>query len=199
MKELLMKNKYLVGICIVVCVFFGYQWIVGHQDKSSVIELETVDVKEVEEVEVEPVEEKQSIMVDVKGAVNSQGVYELQQGARVKDAINLAGGVTEQADEFQVNYAQIVEDEMLIYVPTVGEVSEVTEAIQATSKSGTININNATVEELQTLTGVGPSKAEAILQYRDDNGGFKTIEDIQNVSGIGEKSFEKIKDEISIK
>lgn len=204
MKEILMKNKYLVGICTVICLFFGYQWIVNTQDENATIELETLDVSEVEEVEEEPVvEENPTIMVDVKGAVNVPGVYELQQGDRVKDAIDLAGGVVENADELQVNYAQILEDEMLIYVPVEGEVSEgiatVAPEVSNGNGEGLININKATSEELQTLTGVGPSKADAIIQYREENGEFKSVEDIQHVSGIGEKSFEKLKEEISVK
>lgn len=203
MKEMIVKYKYLVGICFVICLFLGYQWFMNQHDESAAIELEVIEDNTVEEVVAEPVvEEVQRIMVDVKGAVNSQGVYELQQGDRVKDAIDLAGGVTEYADEVQINYAQLLEDEMLIYVPKIGEISEQVALTNSTSSnsssSETVNINKATAEELQQLTGVGPSKAEAIIQYREENGGFKTIEDIQNVTGIGEKSFEKIKGEITV-
>lgn len=206
MKEKLMNNKYLVGICVVVCLFFGYQWMMNQNDESTAIEFDTENVEEVE-MDIEPesetvIEEVQSIMVDVKGAVNTQGVYELRQGDRVKDAIDMAGGVTENADELQVNYAQILEDEMLLYVPAKGEVGEIattTEINGTETNNGLVNINKATSEELQNLTGVGPSKAEAIIAYREENGGFQTIEDLQNVTGIGEKSFEKLKGEISVK
>lgn len=200
MKEMIVKYKYIVRICFVFCLFFGYQWFMNQHDESATIELEVIEENTVEEVVAE--EEVQRIMVDVKGAVNSQGVHELQQGDRVKDAIDLAGGVTEYADEVQINYAQLLEDEMLIYVPKIGEISEQVALTNSTSSnsssSETVNINKATAEELQQLTGVGPSKAEAIIQYREENGGFKVIEDIQNVTGIGEKSFEKIKDEITV-
>lgn len=198
MKEKILKNKYLVGICLVICLFLGYQWIEFQKTQSTVIELNPTEDIQVEN-EVTEVE-KSTIMVDVKGAVTSQGVYELQQGDRVKDAIDLAGGVTADADEMNVNYAELLVDEMLIYVPVKGEVVEQVAPVNSSAvDSGFVNINSATSEELQELTGVGPSKAEAIIQYREENGGFKTIEDIQNVTGIGEKSFEKIKGEIRIK
>ncbi|UZW67420.1 helix-hairpin-helix domain-containing protein [Priestia flexa] len=101
----------------------------------------------------------------------------------------------------QVNLATKVADEMVIYIPAIGQESQVPIASGGSvekSDSGVVNLNTATLEDLQTLNGIGPSKAQAILTYREENGPFKTVEDLLQVSGIGEKSLEKIKAEIAI-
>ncbi|WP_313432064.1 helix-hairpin-helix domain-containing protein [Siminovitchia terrae] len=142
------------------------------------------------------------LFVDVKGAVSSPGLYEAKEGDRVLDAIDQAGGLIKTADEKQVNFAQKVHDEMIIYIPEKGEVVE--EALPAmaapssTQAAGKININRADLSELQNLPGVGPAKAQAIIDYREDQGPFKKVEDIQNVSGIGEKTFEKLQESITV-
>lgn len=142
------------------------------------------------------------LFVDVKGAVSSPGLYEAKEGDRVLDAIDQAGGLIKTADEKQVNFAQKVHDEMIIYIPEKGEVVE--EALPAmaapssTQAAGKININRADLSELQNLPGVGPAKAQAIIDYREEQGPFKKVEDIQNVSGIGEKTFEKLQESITV-
>ncbi|WP_237658439.1 helix-hairpin-helix domain-containing protein [Ureibacillus xyleni] len=147
-----------------------------------------------------------NIMVDVKGEVYFPGVYELTTEDRVIDAINLAGGYTEQAETKHVNHAQKLQDEMVIYIPKKGEELE-NQPIESIVMSGQvsndtsdkININTADESQLTTLPGIGPSKAQAIIAYREENGSFKTIEDLTNVSGIGDKTFEKLKELIDIK
>jgi len=139
------------------------------------------------------------IFVDIKGAVNNPGVYQMKSGDRVKDALEAAGGLTDEADSQKVNLAQRVEDQMVIVVPKVGE--EVTEiptgaTSKEASKDGKVNINTATVEELKTLKGVGEKKAEAIIEYRKKNGSFKTKEDLMKVRGIGKKLFESFQERI---
>ncbi|MDQ0231570.1 helix-hairpin-helix domain-containing protein [Metabacillus malikii] len=147
--------------------------------------------------------QQQIIVLDLKGAVRNPGVYELQVGSRVHQLIDLAGGFNEEADEGSVNLAAPLEDGMVIYIPKKGEVNEnpfiepINEETESTSKL--VNINSATVEELQTLPGIGPSKAAAILAYREEEGPFSNIEDIMKVSGIGEKSFDKLKELITVK
>ena len=146
------------------------------------------------------------VIVDVKGAVNMPGVYEAEADDRVIDMINKAGGLKESADEAKINFAIRVEDEMVIYVPEIGEETEVeqengmTTAMGGTDqKDGKVNINTADDTELQTLTGIGPAKAAAIIDYREKNGPFKEIDDLKLISGIGEKSFEKLKEQIKVK
>ncbi len=136
-----------------------------------------------------------TVIVDVKGEVNQPGVYEVDHDARIHEVILLAGGFTDEADEFPVNLAQKVYDEMTIIVPKVGEASM---NIGNQSGDGKVRINFATEEEIESLPGIGPAKAQAIIQYREEHGHFKQIEDLLNVSGIGEKTLENMKDDIQI-
>lgn len=140
-----------------------------------------------------------TIMVDVKGEVNNPGVYEVENDARVNDIILLAGGFTENADALPVNLAQRIQDEMTIIVPKIGEENVISNQGNSTGMSdGKIKINYATQSEIETLSGIGPAKAQAIIQYRDENGLFKEVNDLLNISGIGEKTLENIKDELQI-
>ncbi|MEA4921765.1 MAG: helix-hairpin-helix domain-containing protein [Eubacteriaceae bacterium] len=155
--------------------------------------------------------EEKTIIVDVSGQVNTPQVIELKSGSRVSDAIDKAGGLTEKADISNINRAAEIKDGEKIYIPAKGENAEAaasgtasqagsgTEAgTSAQAASGKVNINSASNSELQTLTGVGPATAEKILLYRSQNGGFKKLEDLKNVNGIGDKTFEKLKDHITI-
>ncbi|MFK3938434.1 helix-hairpin-helix domain-containing protein [Alkalihalobacillus sp. NPDC078783] len=161
----------------------------------------TDDAEEVENLP-EP-----NIMVDVKGAVMKPGIYELSPQSRVVDAINAAGGLSEEGDANQLNFALILQDEMQIYAPKEGEELSGTPSQNVVSASAQqdrhsggplVNINTALEAELETLNGVGPSKSASIIAYREENGPFTVIEDLMNVSGIGEKSFEKLKSEITV-
>jgi competence protein ComEA len=137
--------------------------------------------------------ENAPIIVDVKGAVKMPGVYQVDNDDRVIDVINMAGGLLEDANEEVVNFAQILHDEMVIYIPKIGE--EVKSEIYGT-ESNKLNINKATVSELMTLNGIGEAKAQAIVNYRDENGKFEKIEDLLKIRGIGEKTLENFRDEI---
>ncbi|HGI5156581.1 TPA: helix-hairpin-helix domain-containing protein [Streptococcus agalactiae] len=144
------------------------------------------------------------VTVDVKGAVNHPGVYSLPSQSRVTDAIKRAGGLTNLADSKSVNLAQKLQDETVIYVAQKGEKITVVEeekanniATQGNSK-GKINLNKADLSSLQTISGVGAKRAQDILDYRDSQGGFKTIDDLKNVSGIGEKTLEKLRQDVTI-
>lgn len=139
------------------------------------------------------------IFVDIKGAVKNPGVYQMKAGDRVKDALEAAGGLTEEADSQKVNLAKRLEDQMVIVVPKVGEEAEeipAGETSKEATKEGKVNINTATVEELKTLKGVGEKKAEAIIEYRKKNGSFQTKEDLMKVRGIGKKLFESFQERI---
>lgn len=139
------------------------------------------------------------IFVDIKGAVKNPGVYQMKVGDRVKDALDAAGGLTEEADSQKVNLAKRLEDQMVIVVPKVGEEAEeipAGETRKEATKEGKVNINTATVEELKTLKGVGEKKAEAIIEYRKKNGSFKTKEDLMKVRGIGKKLFDSFQERI---
>lgn len=148
------------------------------------------------------------VYVDVDGAVVRPGVYRLKDGARVSQAIDAAGGLTAEADVTGLNRASKITDGQKIYVPTVGEQqaaaavggAESSAAMTpgARSSSGLVNINTASAAELQTLSGIGPSMAQSIIDDRSKNGPFASVDDLMRVSGIGEKKLAKIKDCICI-
>ncbi|XXM73677.1 helix-hairpin-helix domain-containing protein [Lysinibacillus sphaericus] len=148
----------------------------------------------------EPVDE--NVYVDVKGEVKKPGLYEVKKGERLKSVIDRAGGFTAKADSKLINLAIKVTDEMLIYVPGEGETAAQVPLIQENAASpvadGKIDLNGATQEDFETLPGIGPAKAAAFVQYRDENGPFTRVEDIKNISGIGDKTFEKLKELIFV-
>lgn len=137
------------------------------------------------------------VWVYVCGEVKDPGVYYLEESSRIMDAIEMAGGMTEDADRVHLNLASPIEDGQQIYVPNVSENSEKQLETYTDGGSGLIDLNTASLEELKTLPGIGDSKASAIIEYRK-NTPFETIEDIMNVSGIKENSFQKIKDMIKV-
>lgn len=168
---------------------------------------------------------KNKINVDVKGAVKKPGVYELEDGNNILKALELAGGITSKGTTNNINLSKRLTDEMVIYVFTKDEIKKnelknniicevpkcecetitVTECpdinLENSGKpvnSNKISINKASLDELMLLDGVGESKAKAIIEYREKNGGFKSLEEIKNVSGIGDKAYEQIKEKITL-
>lgn len=140
--------------------------------------------------------------VYVCGAVGNPGVYPLPSGSRVYEAIEAAGGLLEEAGADCVNQAEPVSDGQMIKVLTAEEAEKNAADTARTNtpeaSDGRVNINTAVAAELMTLPGVGESKAESIISYREENGGFDKIEDIMNITGIKEGVFEKIKDDIMV-
>jgi competence protein ComEA len=181
------------------------------EDPADTEDIFSVTAKEAEmEQSVnESAAEPEIIKVDVKGAVKSPGIFTAQAGDRVIDLISSAGSFTEKADTDKVNFAQIIEDQMVIYVPEIGEedkgnleniqVGTSGDAVTKGTSGGLVNLNTATQEDLQTLTGIGPSKADAILEYRETVGKFKEVDELKQVTGIGDKTFERLRDSISVK
>ena len=141
----------------------------------------------------------EKIFVDVKGAVKYPGVFETTKDKRVKDLIEEAGGLLEDADTSTLNLSQKVKDQMVIYVLKHGEKpKQISDGGISSSSGDVININTANLEQLMKSSGVGKTKAEAIISYREKNGDFKKKEDITKVKGIGKATFEKIKDKIEV-
>ena len=138
------------------------------------------------------------IVVHVCGEVKYPGVYYIQNGGRVYDAIQKAGGVTEEADIHLLNLAQILSDEARIYVPKKGEVVSSDSFYSDSMLNQKININNADSSTLQKLSGIGPTLAQRIIDYRKNIGRFKSIQQLLNVKGIGPSKFEEIKDKVQI-
>jgi competence protein ComEA len=142
------------------------------------------------------------IRVYVSGAVQQSAVYELPSGSIVQDAMNAAGGPTADADLDRINLAVELRDQQQVYVPRQGEANPpppVSGGESGGGQTGTVvNINTATAAELETLPRIGPTTAQRILDYREENGLFQTIEDIQNVPGIGPATFEGFREMISV-
>ena len=145
------------------------------------------------------------IYVDLKGAVKHPGVYALDQGSRVFDLLEMAGGLTEEAAERALNQAQLLVDQQSLYVPTMAEWEAESQGPQAnvvgsqaplvsSPNSGKVNVNQADLSQLETLPGIGAKKAQAIIDYRTANGSFHSLEDLGKVKGIGPKMLEKLKD-----
>jgi len=205
------KFYLLIGIAIVaVCIFL----LINQSNKNDLVLIEPEQTESIlkekqpllEDEEHVEVDKPVMIKIDVKGAVKRPGVYSVTDSDRVIDVIELAGGITEDADLKPINLSAKVFDEMVIYVPKVGEKTEeiLLPPQKNTSSTGgkersLVNINLADSTELQTLPGVGSSKALAIIEYRELNGPFEKIEDLKNVTGIGEKTYEKLANLITVK
>lgn len=167
----------------------------------TAVSKDSVSEKEVRKEEKEEPLEQDLITVDVKGAVKSPGIYDLPVGSRVNDAVQKAGGLTDQADSKSLNLAQKVSDEALVYVPTKGEEASQQSgsgATSSTSKEKKVNLNKASLEELKQVKGLGGKRAQDIIDHRETNGKFKSVDELKKVSGIGAKTIEKLKDYVTV-
>ena len=141
------------------------------------------------------------ITVHITGAINNPGVIILEEGARIVDALEAAGGETEEADVNRLNLAYVLEDGEKLYIPSKNEEEQeyITQGKDNMSEGQSkININSAQIEELITLPGVGEATANKIIEYRKENGKFQKIEDLKNVPGIGDSKYENIKTMIRV-
>ena len=204
--ELLNKKQKIIvaSLIAVMCMVIGY-YIINKTEKYDYSALEKVDnVIEENEVEEKENEMEEKIIIHITGEVEEGGIIELEKGARISDAIEEAGGITEEADLSNVNLAYSLNDGQKIKIPNINEKNE--EAIVEEkagdniiieeNKEEKININKATQTEIETLPGIGPSTALKIINYRNEHGKFKNVEDIKNVPGIGDTKFENIKEYI---
>lgn len=196
-----MKQKYkaigilLVGIILLIVYLCGG---IDNLNKNNdeVIFVGEDDINE--ETEVASLN-NEKIVVDIKGEVKNPNIYWLDEGSIVEDLIFAAGGITEEGDLNNINRAEELSNHQSIIIPNINDAEAQQENILSVSGNNNediININTASISELDTLPGIGAAKAESIINYREENGKFKTIEEIKNVSGIGEGVFEKIKNKI---
>ena len=235
MYEFNKKQKVIIVIIGSMIIIAFLYYIYTKEDNMVISTEETAEknlvgntVENLEENEETTKENTNKIVVHVSGAVNKEGIVELEENSRISDAISKAEGLKENADTKKINLAYKLEDGMKIYIPTIEEsmnqneqnqnesqslmdqtsqyITSSSEIIQDGQTNGTsetktnekININTATQTELETLPGIGPSTSLKIVNYRKENGNFKTIEDIKEVSGIGEVKYENIKDLICV-
>ena len=168
----------------------------------SAVSKDSSSEKEIKKEEKDESAEQDLITVDVKGAVKSPGIYDLPVGSRVHDAVQKAGGLTEEADSKSLNLAQKVSDEALVYVPTKGEEAASQQVASgttpSTSKNKKVNLNKASLEELKQVKGLGGKRAQDIIDHREANGKFKSVDELKKVSGIGAKTIEKLKDYVTV-
>ncbi|MCF3941827.1 helix-hairpin-helix domain-containing protein [Oceanobacillus alkalisoli] len=194
------KIIFLAGIGLAILLFFI---ITGKPVKEESNHNNLHAAMENMEETIAPEEDQEAsfenVIVDIKGEVKQPGVYEISADSRVNDVIEIAGGFTEEADIQLINLAQKVHDEMSIIVSKQGE-----EAAANTSSSadagtdGKVRINYATQDEIESLNGIGPAKAQAIIEYREENGLFQRAEDLLDISGIGEKTLDSFIDQIQV-
>ncbi|WP_279258990.1 helix-hairpin-helix domain-containing protein [Enterococcus faecalis] len=204
------KKWLLLGsgasMVILITLLVGIYLMVNKKAQVDTTMWEETSLTTTAEVATDATKERTETMiyVDIKGAVKVPGIYQLKNQQRIWDALALAGGVSEEADTAQVNYAQKVKDQMIIYVPKKGEsVAQSLETLQESApaqqnQEEKINVNTATEAELQTISGIGAKKAQEIIRFRDEQGPFKTIEELKNVPGIGEKTVERLKDMLTV-
>ena len=201
-----MKKDYktigTIIIGIIIFLFFIISYFSGGSSELNKNNNESIFVEEDESMEViTKKEEKESvkIVVDIKGEIKNPNIYWLEEGCIIEDLINVAGGITEEGDLSKINRAQKLNDHEVVIIPNINDKEdEIESIIQTSNNENKVNINTASINELDTLSGIGPSKAEAIIKYREENGTFKSIEEIKNVTGIGEALFEKFKENITI-
>lgn len=213
-------KKYIRFFCLIalllilmVCLFGNYEWNYDEEEIKLKEPDEDLEINEQEDVREESVEK---VYVDIKGEVKNPGIYEVPIDKRIFDVIELAGGVTARADTSVNNLSMKVKDEMVIIIYSKEEVAnfsktkEIQEVIQekCSASNGMINdscidsditsypisVNDATLEQLISVPGLGEVKAKKIIEYRNENGDFKNLDDLKKVSGIGDSTFEKIKE-----
>ena len=207
------KEYKIIVICAVLGLALGAFFLLKPTSQTSVKETnlqaevaavskDSSSEKEVKKEEKEESPEQDLITVDVKGAVKSPGIYDLPLGSRVHDAVQKAGGLTDEADSKSLNLAQKISDEALVYVPTKGEEAASQQAASgttpSTSKEKKINLNKASLEELKQVKGLGGKRAQDIIDHREANGKFKSVDELKKVSGIGAKTIEKLKDYVTV-
>ncbi len=214
-----MENKkkifVSIGLILILIIFLIYYLFTKSNNEEIVENLILVEneEKETENIMINEVKKKEKveIAVHIIGAVKKEGIIYIEEGSRIADVIKMAGGETKEADLSQINLAYIVQDGEKIYIPNKNEkISEyiinsngdtLIEADNLNNNIGKekkVNINTANLSELDTLPGIGPAIAQRIIDYREENGNFKSIDELQNVKGIGDAKFEEVKDSIIV-
>lgn len=209
MEELIEKIKEykIIVICaslgLVLGGFFLLKPVAQTPAKESNLQTEVTTVSKEEKEDKnqkEEVVEQDLITVDVKGAVKLPGIYDLPVGSRINDAVQKAGGLTDNADSKSINLAQRISDEALVYVPTKEEATsqEAHSNASNTKENKKVNLNKASLEELKQVKGLGAKRAQDIIDHRESNGKFKSVDELKKVSGIGAKTIEKLKEYVTV-
>lgn len=214
MKQLEQLDKKQKIIIIGILLFILFIIIYYFYSRYQGLEMDSADFEqEIEEGKSEITKEEgkeETVIIHISGAVVKEGIIQIKQGARISDVIEEAGGLQENASLKNVNLAYMVEDGQKIYIPTKEEEEQAEQEYSIVQEGNPIsdvkqeggnkqvNLNKATQTELEELPGIGSSTALKIIQYREENGKFRSIEDIKNVNGIGEAKFNNIKEYITV-
>jgi competence protein ComEA len=188
-----------LAIALVAILVFAIGALLWHQDDISLQDSSLPMYKQ--QAEPKPTEVKkqaQIATIDVKGAVKKPGIYKLKMPVRLYQVIEAAGGTSGVADVNRINLAKVIADGSMIYIPKKGEQIPTEASPIQNKETDKINLNTATLAELETLEGLGPTKAKAIIQYRGEHGGFQSVDELLQVSGIGEKTLERIKEKLFV-
>ena len=212
MLDNLTKKQKIILSLIAIFVAIGIIYFINNKNQTNNIELDENILVSNQDTNQTNQYTEEIVIVHITGSVKNPGIVKLKEGSRIEDAIEAAGGLTENADISNVNLAYVLDDGTKIKIPNLDDEDIGDEDVlskdsgegiiqedEKTTNTNIVNINKATENELSTLPGIGNSLATRIVEYRKQNGNFKTIEDIKNVSGIGESKFANIKDFISIK
>ncbi len=194
-KEKVRLKKFIKYILVITCFLFLGVLYSCSQNKDKAVIQNDVDATSYEETMYT---KEDTLYVHVTGYVKNPGVYEVQIGIRLYQVVELAGGFLEEADTEYINLAEQVIDGMQIRIYSKDETADLPIQIGNSEASALVNINTASKEMLMTLPGIGESKAESIIKYRETKGNFKSLEDLMNVSGIKQGAFDKVKDFITL-
>jgi len=198
----LMRYKNVVIIALAILLIICGIIYKNTVYKTEVLLVEEEKVQKEQETPAETIPVDPTITVYVCGSVKTPSNVTLPKESRVEDAVRLAGGPTDQADLNGINMAQKLSDEDMVYVPQKGEIIETGTSnsgrAPVRAAKGKLNVNRASISELDALPGVGPAIAQRIIEYRNSNGGFKSIEELNNVSGIGDEKYKEMKDLITV-
>lgn len=208
-----LKSK-IIFIFAIILIIVGIIYQIQFKNQENLkIDYQNIIMENVQKTEQNMyqnrIEEQEYIKIHITGQVKNTGIIELKSGSRISDAIEKAGGITEFANLDEVNLAYCLEDGQKLYIPSIEEKNieyiteengeNIIEEVNISTSKKVININKADIADLESIPGIGPSMAQKIINYRTENGKFKTIEDLKNVSGIGEKKFESMKEYVCVK
>ncbi len=184
----------IVAISIIIVATIGI-YIFKQTQENEINYYETEENLETKEKNIN------QITIHITGEVNNPGIVILDEGARIVDALEAAGGETQNADINKLNLAYVLDDGEKLYIPGKNEEEKeyITRGNGNQTETAKVNINTAQIEELSTLPGIGEATANKIIEYRKENGKFEKIEDIKNVSGIGDSKFQNIKEMLKVK
>ena len=203
LNKMYLKRKINILILLIIIVIIVVSVVITNR-RSCDVEFDNFLVENQISID-DNKDDNNKIKVHIDGCVNKPGIIEIDEGSRIADAIDLVGGLTSDASTKNINLAYELQDGEKIYIPSKEESHNNEETIQVvsmgntqSSSNGKININTASIDELQTISGIGKSTAQKIIDYRNENGKFKKIEELKEITGIGDRKYDIIKEQVTV-